>query len=171
MKTLVLIRSLCSEIYNTHRTTTSFFIRQQTTVPLFIIDTGIFKCLEFPDCKRLSKHSTKHVIAIFQHLCLRCESSILSSSSKYPTYAPLNTATMCHLADLQHTTNSKPSLNSNYHSIGLSINYVLFATPLTTSTPLPTSTFHPSLTSILATAGPSLLIPCSLCRPKPVTIL
>ena len=101
VKTLVLIRSLCPEIYDTHRTATSFFIRQQTIVPLFITDTGVFKCLEFPDCKMLSKYGTKHVIAIFQHLCLRCESSILSSSSKYPTYAPLNAATMRHLADLQ----------------------------------------------------------------------
>ena len=40
-------------------------VRQQTIFPLFIADTGVFKCLEFPDCKRLSKHGTKHVIAIF----------------------------------------------------------------------------------------------------------
>src|SRR6266568_5147354 len=82
--------------------------------------------------------------------------NLVSSSSRYPTYAPPNAATMRHLADPQNTTNSKTSLDPNCYSIGLRINYVLFATPLTTSTPLPTSTFHPSLTSILATAGPNL---------------
>ena len=43
--------------------------------------------------------------------------------------------------------------------------------PLTTNSPLPTSTLHPSPSNALLIAGPNFARPPSLCLPTPVTIL